>query len=149
MTRIALAAACALITVQAAAAPAFYKWVDENGVVTYSQTPPPRQPADRIKGAPPPAEDPAEAREKLEQQIEQLDAVRESRIAAEEEREAKRAEQQQMSAACEQARQRLQQFPGSPRALIKDPDGTMRRVNDEEWAKLRQEAQNRVDELCK
>ena len=149
MSRFTLAAACVLMAAQAAAAPSFYKWVDENGVVTYSQTPPPRQPAARVQGAPPPAEDPTQAREKLDQQIKALDAARESRLATEAEEEQERAQQAQIDAACEQARQRLQQFPGSPRALVKDPDGTMRRVNDEEWAELRREAENRVKEWCK
>ena len=149
MTRLPLILTALFVVSQALAAPGFYKWVDENGVTTYSQTPPPRQQSQYLTAPPSPETDPEQAMQQLDAQIERLDEVRKSRLEAEKQRDEQRAAQAQKDDACRQAKERLDNFPANPRALIQEPDGSMRRINDDEWGKLREEAEKQVDELCR
>ena len=57
-----------------------YKWVDQNGAIQYTQMPPPAgaQILD-VKSAPPPADDPAAERARIQQESEALDERMEER----------------------------------------------------------------------
>ncbi|MCB1772834.1 MAG: DUF4124 domain-containing protein [Gammaproteobacteria bacterium] len=135
----------------AQAAPGFYKWVNENGEVVYSQFPP----ADRqhqpeiIKPPPPPAESPARARERLNQQLQQYEDNREDRELAAE-KAAEDAEKATVSRQrCEAAKHNLQGINGRSRQLFRAPDGQVRRLTDEERQSQRAELEAIIAKDCK
>lgn len=94
-----------------------YKWVDENGVVHYTDTPPERQQAEQVEIAPPAATPPPEASAPEQPATdsnwyEQWLAEQRERKALEKQRKeektaARREEQTHMLEQCAQARQRL------------------------------------------
>jgi hypothetical protein len=90
-----LALACLLLTANpAAAADTLYKWVDCDGTVTYSSTPPPAgAPAEELKIAPPPSDEAvreaAERAQRAAERARELEAQR-AREAADEAAEAAR-----------------------------------------------------------
>ncbi len=132
---------CALLPMLAANAGEVYRWVDENGVVHYSDRPVTDQ-AERVAvraprptqtpPAPPPADVPAgsDAQGKLfaEPDPEQVDAQR--------------------SANCEAARARLAQLERAPRLYREGADGERQFLADDEIEVLREEARELVDAWC-
>lgn len=135
----------------AQAADGFYKWIDENGEVVYSQFPPAdqRREPEVIKPPPPPAESPERARERLNQQLQQYEDNREDRElaadkSAEEEKSAAIARQR-----CEAARHNLQGINGRSRQLFRAPDGQVRRLTDEERQSQRAELEGIIAKDCK
>ena len=58
---------------QAAGKQQIYKWVDDQGEVHYSQRAPVGQAAQRMKGAPPPADNPDALNEDLQKQVDAME----------------------------------------------------------------------------
>ena len=88
-----------------------YKWVDDEGQVQYSQSPPPGRPAQTIK--PPPKVDSKAAREKLKKQLQEFEVRGDKR---QEQAEADQKTQEQAGerkADCEAARERLAKLGAS------------------------------------
>jgi cell division protease FtsH len=103
-----LAFAALLVTAHAAAQQQVYKWVDPNGHVTYSETPPPGavspEPIDLL---PPPAPTDVEAAQQRAQAMQELS---DQLTRAREEREAE-VEQERRGAREEMARQQAYELP--------------------------------------
>ena len=130
------------------AAAAVYKWVDENGQVQYTQTPPPGGvEATELKPPPGPADEDG-AIERQETLQKALDERRESR-----DESARKAGEdadyaRQKAERCEAAKHRLQQAE-YPRTNFIEPDGSERRATEEERQQQTQEAQKQVEEFCR
>ena len=126
-----------------------YKWVDENGVTVYSQTPPATAESSEVKPPPPPAESPESARQRLNQRLQKLDDAAEDRELA----EAKQNEQQTRSDTfkgnCDAARNNLRNLEGNPRKLVGRPDGSYVRLNEEERQERLQKSREQVEKFCK
>lgn len=129
------------------ASAAVYKWVDENGQVQYSQTPPPGGiETQEIKVAPPPPDDPEAARREhtLEEGLEKREEAREDAAKeASEDAEYKKQKAQR----CEAAKHRLYQAE-RPRVSFIEPDGSERRATEEERQQQITESQKQVEEFC-
>src|SRR3569833_2785836 len=98
-----------------AATAAMYKWIDEQGRVQYSQTPPPAGLFMELKPGPPPAQSPEEAEQELQARGQRLDVLQKERGAEMKAKQEKAAQQTQRDALCEQAKSRLvvlQNHPG-------------------------------------
>lgn len=107
---------CAALLAAVAQADTVYRWVDTQGHVHYSQSPPPGVAATEVKVVPPPAPtsaSPAE-RQSLEKFLHTQQAAQEKQAAAERAEARQNARQQQRCAA---ARQRLQKFLASHTVL--------------------------------
>jgi len=140
---------CALAVTSASQAGNLYKWVDENGVTVYSQSPPPAKPAEKVKPPPPPATDPEQAAAALDERIEKLNEAQQQREQSAEDAAQQRSEQDQRNQACESAKQRQAELnSGPPRYLLQEPDGSTRRLDYEELEKMRAKAAQRVKENC-
>ena len=96
-----------LLTAPLSLAGGIYKWIDENGQVQYTQTPPPNIPAERMKGAPPPADDPEAVRGDLQRQLDALDEQRAQRDEAFAEQKQKEETARIKKQNCETARKNL------------------------------------------
>lgn len=129
------------------AAAAMYKWVDEDGNVHYTQTPPPadvRQ-AETIK--PPPDVNTDKARKDLEQEQELVDKIREQRLETKEEERLAQKEREQKEANCKMARDRLASYT-QPRVRYTGEDGNRYYFTEEERQEQIQKSKDMIDEFC-
>jgi hypothetical protein len=144
----------ALLTVLSGASPQAasgqpFRYVDENGVTVYSQTPPPGASADAVELAPAPsAADTDAAIERLRGQIEQQFDQRQdqARAKAAEAEEAKAVAQR--AEACATARQNRQTLQDLGARMLRMPDGSVTRIGDAERQAMLDEADRQIVELC-
>ncbi len=136
-----------LTAVGTVAQAAMYRWVNEQGVTVYSQTPPPSGHATRIPPPPPPPQG-APTAPSLQEQLNQIDKQNAERR----EREAKEAKLRQRQAVidanCEAARHNLQVLQGPARRNFAGEDGTYQHFTDEERQQRIQEAKDQIKEFC-
>lgn len=146
ITALVLAAPAAL----PAAAAQLYRYVDENGVTVYSQTPPPggEAAAITVDAAAPSAADAAAAREQLREEIERdFDARNEAARAAEEAAE-QAAAAKARAENCEAARTNLATLTDLGARVLQMPDGSVTRISDEEREALMRKAEMEIEDLC-
>jgi len=127
-----------------------YRWVDENGVTVYSQTPPPGGvQADRIKAPSPPARSPQDAWKGLDKQWQEMQDREDTEKERKVQREADEKLQSEIDSNCQAAKHNLQVLESHNRKLIKTPDGEYHRVLPEERQKHIEEARKIIQESCK
>ncbi len=126
-----------------------YRWVDENGHTTYSQTPPPDRNADKIRPPPAPSESPEQARMRLEEQLQRKDDYLEDRELAKDKRRKQQAEQDMRESNCATARKNHANLVAAARRLVKMPDGEYRRLTEEDRQKLLRKAQADINDNCR
>ncbi len=120
-----------------------YRWVDDNGQVVYSQTPPPPgREARTVAPPPPPAESPEAARQRLQKQLETLDALDEKRRKAKEEEQKKAQEARKKAEICQRAR-------GNLEVLTKRPPNTLFKVGDEYKRFTPEERDKKIEQMKK
>ncbi len=125
-----------------------YKWVNDQGVVTYSQTPPPGEQAERVKLRGTAAPSDAKASQS------KLDAMRQRLADSAEDRELEKQQQQEAKDEierkrhnCEAARSNLRNLEGLGKRLYQ-MDGQYRRLSEEERQQLMQKEQDHIKENC-
>jgi hypothetical protein len=147
-----LVAALLGICVCAAATPEMYRWVDENGVTVYSQSPPPFGDAVKIKKQRAPGADDAGATgEQRENRRRQAREESEARSEAEAGRaqQAKGAQDEpQRAANCAAARANLQTLQNLGRRMIRTPDGRVLRLSEDQVQTQIEKSQMQIEELC-
>lgn len=135
-----------LILAPLSAQAVFYKWVDQNGVTQYTQSPPPSGHYREMSSPPPPAstaeqapvapaspqEDSASALAKTPSPDPQLQAKH----------------QQELQQSCRIARQNLQLLENRARLRIKAADGSLRVMSEEEKQAKLVETRKMIDENC-
>jgi hypothetical protein len=124
-----------------------YKWVNEDGVVTYSQTPPPDGNADKIdikSGAKEPGPSSKEKLDELRQRMADHD---EDRQEAKQKAEEKKSLQEMKKKNCEIARSNLQKLQGLGQRLYKK-DGEYKRLSEEDRQSLMKQAQEQIKADC-
>lgn len=132
-----------------------YKWVDENGTVHYGERPPTGVDATPVSGeklstvsvpTPAPAPEAATGVEPGAEPEEEKKSIgqqrREERAVA---RALAEAEQRQLDVNCEAMRQQLAWVEPNPRVLVQDPDGTTRRMDDDERMALVKQAKDFIE----
>ncbi|HZV61536.1 MAG TPA: DUF4124 domain-containing protein [Methylophilaceae bacterium] len=142
-----------------------YKWKDKNGVVRYSDVPPPSNiphqsigkkttkappaqdaaPAPVIEGAPQPAPDAQQTPEEVSPDAE---VQRQEAEAAKKKAEAAEAEQQQKQENCATARANLANFQQGGRVYKMNEQGEREYLGDAELGKGLADAQAEVDKYC-
>ena len=116
-----------------------YRWVDENGVTVFSQTPPPETEAARIKTAP---DDPRRSEAAWKALEERQQALQDRQNAATEKKAALEGEHKTAAdrqANCRSAKNNLQILAGPSQKQIRLPDGGYQRLTPKE-------RQKRIDE---
>ena len=140
-------ASSALLTA-AAQADTAYRWVDAQGHVHYSQSPPPGIAAIEVKVVPPPAptsSSPAE-RQSLDKFLRAQQAAQKKRASAER-AEAKQRTQQQKR--CAAARQHLQKFLASHNVLPEADSNAIGDFGNDRLIAEQTSLQNKVAAACK
>jgi len=127
-----------------------YKWVDQNGEIQYTQMPPPpgAEVMD-VRSAPPPADDPASERARIQQENEALDERMAERqeAAARAELRAKNRKIRQEN--CVTARKNLGELQQGGIKRYRLPDGTVLRLTEEDRQKRIADTQAEIAENCK
>jgi len=125
-----------------------YRWVDENGVTVYSQTPPPGV-AERVDIAPGPGAGETEAaRQRLRRQIEQDFDQRGDAAKVAEAEDKMAAAAKQRADACAAARQNLDTLENLGARMLRMPDGTVRRPGEQERLRMMDEARGQIGDAC-
>lgn len=130
-----------------------YRWVDEDGVVHFGNNAEGHPDAELvtvrgtagISPSQPAAADAAKSVETTETLASRAEQQREERAQS---REEAAERQQQVSATCKVARERVAALEPSPRVIIENEDGTVSRMDDEERLALLNEAQAYITENC-
>lgn len=135
---------------------ALIKWVDKQGMVHYSDSPPPpgvqsqtlnipgssggedTQPASGVKGAP-----------SIYQQAAEVDKERKAQAEADKKAAEKRQHEQQEQQACNQARANLITLQASPRISNYDAQGNKYYLSDDARKQQEAAAQSQIDKYCK
>ena len=126
-----------------------YKWVDQNGAIQYTQMPPPPEvEVIEVKSAPPPADDPAAERARLEQESEAMDERMAERreAAAKAELNAKNREIRKQN--CITATHNLAELQQGGIKRYRLPDGTVLRLTEEDRQKRIAETETEIAENC-
>ena len=125
-----------------------YRWVDENGGVHFSQRPPQQGDYQEQKLRVAPPADPEAARARVDKLIERQKNAEEAKRQHQKEaaEAAKKREIQQQN--CNKARQHLDGLLARPRVLMRNPDGTMTRLSEEERQARIAETRKRIEEFC-
>lgn len=146
---VALFALCTCATVS----PAMYRWVDENGVTVYSQTPPPSGNAVTITKQPPFSADdstatPERIKKRREQALDEGEARKEAEAA--QAQKVKKAENDGRRAAnCEAARANLEKLRTLGRRRVRTPDGKVLRLSGEQVRTRIEKARIQIEDYCK
>lgn len=131
-----------------ASAGKLYKWVDEDGNVTYSQQKPPGTEASEIELKGYHAPDAAAARDSATQAREKADAAREDREFAAGEAEAQRERSERLRKNCEIARQNLRILQNSARVQDKDQEGNPYFLDASQIEARTAKAKKQVEDFC-
>jgi len=129
-----------------------YRWIDDQGHVVFSQSPPQGERDATIVNLPPdpPAESQKEAQEELDEQMKQLNEADEKRMLQKEAAAKKRAEAKYDSQQCANARKNLEIINNRPpQTLFQRADGTYMRLTPEERAEQIRQATDIIEKYCR
>lgn len=129
---------------QPGAAVKLYKWVDDQGNVTYSQLPPPEQGAESLELKGIEGVTNSQAQERLGGLRERAETVRKDREYKSNYTSENRNREERIKANCENARQNVRVLETGSR--IKADDGSF--LDDAQRVQRLQDAQQQVEEFC-
>jgi hypothetical protein len=137
-----------LLSVTPAGMTQTYKWVDHDGTVSYSQTPPPSIQAETVDIEPVPATNGNDAKDGLKRLQQRLEDNREDReLAKEAERKAREATEIKQRN-CAAARSNLEKLLNSGNRMLKTTDGSYIRLNESERHTRIQSARDEIEANC-
>lgn len=125
-----------------------YKWVDADGQTHFTQEPPPPGVEGQAVKPPPPPASPdlrKDTTQKWETYVKDANQQRDKAAEAEKKAEADKAF---MEENCRRAKISVESY-SVPHALIQEPDGSRKRITEDERQQGLKEAQDRVDKYCK
>ena len=117
-----------------------YRWVDAEGGVHYSGTPPPGQKVEEDDLNYQRDPDPAAAAAAQQRMQKEIQDNRDSQVKAAEEAATKGKEQADRSRLCDQARSVVAALEGKRGVRMPQPDGSVRAMTQEEWDAKKQAA---------
>ncbi|MDD3516765.1 MAG: DUF4124 domain-containing protein [Chromatiales bacterium] len=118
------------------AASELYRWVDDQGRVTFGQVPPADRPSEKLRGAPPPPTGSVPVEELGQQQTEAAAAAR------------RQAESDQIKKEnCERAQQNLQTLTRPGKVTLREGD-QYRYVEEAERQEMIERAKRQIEEFC-
>lgn len=142
-------AACLLgSAAHVALADTVYRWVDAQGNVHYSQTPPAstHEKAKAVDIQPPPPDQTSLNRtEDMEQAVHDRQEAQQALADKAAKDAAKKAQQQK---ACDAARARVQRYNQVNRVITKGKNGDLQYSSGDDLVKLRQQAEQQANKLC-
>lgn len=132
------------------AAQKFHLWYDEDGQAVYSQfAPGDNRESQTLKPPPPPAETAAEARARLQRQLQPYEDRREDESLAEKDAAKAASQAEQAERRCKMARENLEVLTGRPRMTYRTGEGELVRMTPEEQQRKREEMEAIVERDCR
>jgi chromosome segregation ATPase len=125
-----------------------YSWKDENGVVIYSQTPPPDTNAEQVKLKDQSTPSSASPQTRLDRLRQRLEDSREDRELAKKEKKELHKKNQILKKNCQTARANLKKLEGLGKRLLRTPDGEYLRLTEEERQSRIKQAKQQIKENC-
>ena len=126
-----------------------YKWVDDNGSVIYSQTPPPKgTEAKKIKAPPPAPVDPIEAMNTLRKRAEAFGKRRDDRLENEQKDTEASDQAKKQGDMCSKLRKNLSDMQSSAQIQVKDEDGKIRIIGEEDRQQRIKSTKGRIQKEC-
>ena len=136
------------VALTAAQAQQVYRWVDSQGNMHYSQTPPPsaitKVRVMEVDAAPPDATG-ARQQQALVKSVRAADAAQQKAAQEAQQTAAKKAQQQQ---ACDAARKQLQGYMETHRVITNATSANPTYYTGEDLVKFREQAQEQVNKVC-
>lgn len=126
-----------------------YKWVDENGVTQYTQTPPPKGDFSDVKPAPKPAVDPQQAQTEMQKRLEAFKQRREDSAKNQAEADKQAAERAEKAQKCDKARKNLAFLQTHARIRSIDKDGNATLLPEEQRQEKIKQANDAIKKYCK
>lgn len=149
-SRACLLIACSLLAaLPALASGGLYKWVDEKGVVHYSDTPPAGKPAARLKASPPSSPGNAQAPARSRSWQEQLQDSNERRFQEDTKQREQQQKAQESAEKCQRARNALDSLQRERPLYRLDKEGERIFMEDEERRRLIGDWQKQADTYCR
>jgi hypothetical protein len=124
-----------------------YKWVDDKGVVTYSQTPPPGVETQRMKTPTGGTSGGPSSQDKLDQLRQRLADSHEDRQLEKQKRLEEKEEKERKKKNCQAARSNLSKLQGLGKRRF-EVDGEYRRLSVEERERLMQKEKEHIKNNC-
>ncbi|WP_430010416.1 DUF4124 domain-containing protein [Methylophaga lonarensis] len=124
-----------------------YRWTDDDGIVSYSQTAPTDRPSETVETPPPPPLDDNAVRE-IRQLIQSQRDSSESRQQQREQQQQALQQRQQRDENCQIARENRQLFLDNPNRRFMDSDGNFQRFSEEQRQQRLDELQQQIDTIC-
>jgi hypothetical protein len=132
-----------LLNSTAAMSTKLYKWVDDKGNVYYGQTRPTEYEAREVNAPPPPPTDAPDLNKKYAEQI-----LGKNKSASEKSQTSSDMDPDIKASQCAKARNNLTNLQNNARVRVKNPDGSVRLLNDEEKQAKLKESQKQIDYYC-
>jgi hypothetical protein len=126
-----------------------YKWVDENGVTQYTQTPPPKGDFSSVKPPPKPAVDPQQAQSEMEKRLEAFQQRRDDSAKSKAEADKQAAERAEKTKKCEKARKNLTFLQTHARVRTTDKEGNATLLPEEKRQEKIKQANDAIKKYCK
>lgn len=126
-----------------------YKWVDENGVTQYTQTPPVKSDFSQVKPPPKPAVDPKKAQSDLNKRLEAFQKRRDDTTKNKTEADKKAKENADKAEKCKKARKNLTYLQTHSRIRNKDKDGNVTLLAEEKRQEKIKQANDAIRDYCK
>jgi hypothetical protein len=136
-----------LVTLPSLVSAETFKWVDKNGVVTYSQTPPQDADAERIDESGIKKDPGPSSKEKLNQLRQRMADSAEDRDLDKKKKEKEKSALAVKKKNCDAARANLQKLKGLGTRLYKK-DGEYKRLTEEERQSLMEQARAQIKSNC-
>jgi hypothetical protein len=125
-----------------------YRWVNEDGVVTYSQTPPPDAPAEKIKTYDTAPSDGQGSQQKLKDLRQRLADMDEDRALKKAEAKKQAEDKALREKNCQAARHNLEQLTALGNRLYKVGDDYLRLTEEDRQSRM-EDARSQIKEFCK
>ena len=125
-----------------------YQWVDEEGGVHYGERPPPKGEYRKIKSGNQQPSNAQSSNERLNRLLEQQKASEESRKQRNEEAQTKSSNEKIRQQNCDTARKNLALLESISRPRIKNADGSVTRLTEEQRQAQLTETKEKVKEFC-
>jgi hypothetical protein len=126
-----------------------YKWVDDNGVTQYSQTPPPKRDYEVVHGPAKPATGSEKTASDLEIRLHQFEQRRDEAAKQKAERQKAKQVNAQRRTDCEKSKQNLEYLENHPQIRLTDEDGSVRYLTEKERQEKIQASRDNINKLCK
>lgn len=150
--RVALALIMAAgIVVSAVSQAAIYRWVDEQGQVHYTETPPPAGNQDRgtrVRTLGPPTGAVEQGRQRSQAIQEQLKSIEKARAEANEKQARQAEDSARREANCEAAKSNLAKLEVRTNRRFQDSDGNVTMMTEEERLRKMEEAREQIEKNC-